>query len=259
MKFKWYQLVLIAIIVILFYYRFDIHFERMMSYIAYPFIKMQHTIVQPINRGIDSIKKYKNLETLYQETVEEKNQLLADIIALHGRLQFITENQELIEFNKRYQQQGILTQIMSKEFSPNGHFYIIDAGSVRGVTTDMVAVYKNCLVGRVVQVFPYFSKVVLISDATCKVAAVCAQTNTQGIYEGANNLKRAQIKHISHLEQLHKGDLILSSGQGLVFPRGFGLGKIQAFHVEGVQYVVHVDPIIDLKKLTYCYVLQKGA
>ncbi len=57
---------------------------------------------------------------------------------------------------------------------------------------------------------------------------------------------------------MQKNDLVISSGQGMVFPRGFGLGRIRYFTADGVNYTTRLSPLLNLKKLDYCYLLQKG-
>ncbi len=98
----------------------------------------------------------------------------------------------------------------------------------------MIAVYKGCLLGRVCEVYPWFSKLELITDKSCKIAAHGLLSKASGIYQGTNSESLAQLNHVSHLAMLQDNDVLISSGEGLVFPRGFGLGKIKRFHVDGL-------------------------
>ena len=68
----------------------------------------------------------------------------------------------------------------------------------------MIAVFKDCLVGRVVEVYPYYSKVILITDPTCKVAAICTSTNVKGIHEGMLSLTTTKLSFVNHLEEVKK-------------------------------------------------------
>lgn len=229
------------------------------SYTLYPFLHMQHIVISPIKNFIGRIRRISELEELVQKLGQEKEDLVAHNVALQGSLQFIHDTHELVDFNKRYKGfHKYLAQVILKQFSDQGHYYIVDVGSRHGAAVDMVAVHKNCLIGRVAEVFPLFSKVVLITDRSCKVAAFCAGTKTKGIYEGMNNEHMTTLGHVSHLKSLQKNDLIISSGQGMVFPRGFGLGRIRYFTADGVNYTTRLSPLLNLNKLDYCYLLQKG-
>jgi rod shape-determining protein MreC len=229
------------------------------SYTVYPFLKAQYFIMNPIKNLMGRIQRISDLQELVEKLGQEKEGLIAQNVALQSLVQYMNDTQELVDFKERYK--GFhchLAQVILKQFSDQGHYYIVDFGSRHGAVVDMVAVYKNCLVGRVTEVFPLFSKVVLLTDRSCKVAAFCAHTKTNGIYEGMNNEQIAALMHVSHLDSLQKNDLVISSGQGLVFPRGFGLGRIRYFDIDGVSYMVRLSPLLDFEKLAYCYLLQKG-
>jgi rod shape-determining protein MreC len=136
---------------------------------------------------------------------------------------------------------------------------LIDAGSSKGVEKDMVVVYKHCLVGKVTEVYPWYSKVVAITDRTCKVAVQCVNQKTTGIHEGTNDLGATQLKYVSHLEPIEVGDYLISSGEGLVFPRGLGVGQIVSCAQSGLYHVIEVKPLIDMQKIAYCTVIKRGA
>lgn len=229
------------------------------SSIIYPFLKIQHAVVSPVKNYFDRKKTIQELEVIVNDLRAQKEELLANTIKLASSFQFIQETQELSEFSSRYQSSyKRLAYIMLRQCSDQAQWYLIDLGSVHGVKVDMVAVYKNCLVGRITEVHPYYSKITLITDSSCKVAALCPTTQAQGIYEGMNDYEVASLNYVSHLQSLHKNDLVISSGEGTVFPRGFGLGTIKYFDVDQVVYTVRLAPLIDVRSLTYCYIIQKG-
>jgi rod shape-determining protein MreC len=190
----------------------------------------------------------------------ERDAVLAQNIELQGIISFAQETQELVDFKRRYNfSQALLAQVLVKNFSEQSHFFLIDKGSSSGAQKDMVVIYKDCLIGRISEVYPHYSKVVLISDQSCKVAAYCAQSKATGIYQGSNEEWAASLNHVSHLSSLEIGELILSSGDGLIFPRGFGLGKIKEYHTQGLFQQVAIEPLVDLHAINHCYVVQKSS
>lgn len=234
--------------------------EQSFSYVIYPFLRIQNMFVQPCKNFFYRIKKMQELEESLEKVSTEREQLLAKVVSLQASMRFVDETAELIAFKKNYQEKPQnLAHVILKNFSDKGHFFLIDAGSSSGVSPDMIAIYKNCLIGRVTEVYPYYSKVVLITDRNCKVAAYCPTTQACGIHEGINDDTISTLQYVNHLQQIHKNDLILSSGEGLVFPRGFGLGTVQFAQVEGVHYTIRIAPLLDLHNISYCYLLQKGA
>jgi len=147
--------------------------------------------------------------------------------------------------------------IIFKHISEQAHYVLVNQGAAHGIETGMVAVYNNCLVGKVEEVYPWYCKVVAITDRSCKVAGYCESTKSAGIHVGSNQLSLTSLERVSHLEKVNDGDLILSSGEGLVFPQGFALGRIKEQKKEGLWYQIGVEPLIDLSKLSYCMFISK--
>lgn len=241
-------------------FRSDGLLERYSSTLAYPVLVIQHHIISPIKAYFQKRQTVAELEQKLADLQAEYEHLLSHEIELQGMICYAQETQELVEFKKQYDfSRATLAQVLIKNFSDQSHFYLVDKGSSAGVAKDMVAIYKDCLIGRVTEVYPRYCKITLISDQSCKVAACCAQSKATGIYQGNNQEWHSNLTHVSHLAQLEPGELVLSSGDGLIFPRGFGIGKVKSFQNEGLFHQVSVEPLLDLHAINHCYLIQKSA
>jgi rod shape-determining protein MreC len=233
--------------------------EQVASYAVYPFLVIQQRCVNPIKQWLEYRSAVDDLKQQVAALQQEKEQLLTQVIRLQAGITYHDDSKELLSFKERYSaHNGILAQVLIRNFSEQSHFFIIDAGSSKGVTLDMVVVYKDHLVGRVTDVYPWYSKVLLITDRLCKVSAYCATTRANGIYVGTNNELATELTRVSHLTPVLEDDLILASGDGLVFPRGFALGRVKTCHTNGLFNTVTAEPLVDIKNLDYCFVIQKG-
>ena len=233
--------------------------EHYSSYLVYPVLVLQHKLVSPLKEYFAQRKSIAELQEQMMQLQGEHDTILAQNIELQGMISYAQDTKELVEFKQRYNfSQALLAQVLVKNFSEQSHFFLIDKGSNSGAQKDMVVIYKDCLIGRIGEVYPNYSKVVLISDQSCKVAAYCAQSKATGIYQGSNEEWSASLYHVSHLSSLEIGELILSSGDGLIFPRGFGLGKIKEYQTEGLFHQIAIEPLVDLHAINHCYVVQKG-
>lgn len=233
-------------------------FEIVSSYLAYPIVLMQGKVSNLINSYNQKNQETEKLRIVIDSLQKEKEDLFSENVQLKSSLAYLEQVSELIEFKKKFNINVITTaQVMSKYISDISHFFLIDKGSQQGINKNMVAVYKNCLVGKVTEVYPGYSKLILITDKDCKVAAYCFKTGAMGIYEGSNQLDRAQLNYVNHLDNLIEDDLLISSGEGLVFPQGFILGKISKFTNDGIQYHALVKSVIDIDKIKYCQIIQK--
>lgn len=234
--------------------------DTVSSYVMYPMLVVQKHIVCPVKFYFQKKQTLQECYALINRLQTERNDLLAQNVQLNAMISYEHEIQELVDFKKRYQEaQGTVAQVLVKHFSEQSHYFLIDKGADAGIKPDMIAVYKNCLLGRVIEVFPQYSKVLLITDKLCKVAAYCPHTQATGIHEGNNQEQISGLKYVSHLAQVETDDLVLSSGDGLIFPKGFALGTIKACNPEGLFYDVSVELVCDLRVIDYCVVMQKGA
>lgn len=234
-------------------------FERLSSYMIYPVMMVQQKIVAPIKIFFERKYSIEQLQQQLKTLQESREKLVAETISLRATLHYADDIQEVMEFKKNYENlHGTIVQILAKNISDQAHFILIDAGANKGITKDMVALYKNGLVGRVEEVYPLYSKVVLITDRTCKVAASCAITHAHGIHEGCNDEHRCLLNRVSHLSAVQEQDMVLSSGEGLIFPRGFALGQVKSIVPEGLMYRVEVEPIFDIRTINYCFLMRRS-
>jgi hypothetical protein len=100
----------------------------------------------------------------------------------------------------------------------------------------------------------------LVTDPRSKIAAYDEQTNASGMIQGMGLENKLAYAFVSHLHRVALADMIFSSGEGIVYPRGFLIGKISnLFGTDGLHHRIDVEPAVDYHAIEYCYVLQKGA
>lgn len=228
------------------------------SYIAYPVLYAQRYCVEPVVAWRKHNKSIDELEQQLSQSRQDYGKLLAENVMLSTQIAYATDTQELRDFKARYSSEHMqLAQILARHFSEDSHYFYLDLGSNKGIEPDMIVVHNNCLIGKVTDVYPWYCRVMLITDKSCKVAAYCNETKARGIHEGINQEHNALLKFVSHLAPIQIGDMLLSSGEGLVFPKGFALGKVKNSTTDGLYQQVEIEPLLDFEKLDYCLVLSK--
>jgi len=229
------------------------------SCVLYPVLLSQKYIAAPIKKFFQERKDKQELRELVFKLHRKNEKLLSENMQLRSTHSFYEQVKEIVDFKKRYSVDNLqFCQIIFKHINDNSHFVYIDKGSKQGIEKDMVAVYNTFLLGKVIETFPRYSKVLLVTDKSCKVAAYCSKTKSQGIHVGCNKDKQTMLNRVTHFSQVQKDDLILSSGYGLVFPQGFALGKISKVKKGELYHEIKVKPIFDIQKIDYCFVLKKG-
>lgn len=230
--------------------------ENAASTLLYPVIWSAGKVSGYVQHKIKKKDSYHKLKSKYKKLKLEYHDVLAQFVQLGAACKNYSDSQELRDFKARYNLENmILCKILVKNFSSIGHYFIINRGSENGVRKNMAAVYKFQLLGKVVQVYPHFSKIMLITDQNCKIAAFTNSTEARGIISGQNDVTHCKMEYVSHLLEVADNDLVFSSGQGLVFPEGFCLGKIVKHnHTHNMLYhKIEVEPLIRLRKIKFCF------
>lgn len=99
----------------------------------------------------------------------------------------------------------------------------IDAGEESGIRKGQIVIYGESLVGKIVQVFPKRSNILLISDPDFKIKAVTSR-NVRGEVIGQNQGVISLAK-VLQKDPLFLSDLVETSGEEFV-PAGLLIGKI---------------------------------
>jgi len=142
------------------------------------------------------------LQTQNHELQALVTHLLSQNVALIAQSRYWQEHQELIEFSKRYNfERAILAQVFFKNLSIQEHYMLLDKGLLDGVQLNMVAVYKNNILGKVVATYPHYCQIDLITSNNCKIAVCDAQTGAVGICCGCNDANQIAVNYVSHLQK----------------------------------------------------------
>ena len=176
------------------------------------------------------------LDTKLEEskTVQEENQRLRDFL----------------DFRKIVPYQTVPAQVIGRDPSNWSNSLIIDKGANFGLKRNKAVLSTKGLVGRVVEVGRYSSKVLLISDPNSKVGVVILKNRQGGILVGRPDGKCKMI-YISLDSDVRSGDKVITGGFGTVFPKDVVVGDVVKVGKEPgrlYKYAI-VRPAQDLSKL----------
>ena len=254
-----WQMVVIVLLILSFYYWRPLTqvADRMAAHVAGSVLYYYKTCADYV-RSIDSWTQTKQkLAQSVQQLNQERSSLVAQLTELRAQQRYTEDIRELVDFRQRYAHMydAHIVHIVLKHFSNDSHYFLVEGGTNNGFVPNMIAVIDNHLIGRVVELYPAYSKVQLITDKTLKVAACCARTKAYGIFTGMCNIKEAALNFVDLLQEVVEGDMVLSSGTGLVYPQGLCLGTIIRFVKKDVDYEIVLQPLVDFERLEYCFLL----
>jgi rod shape-determining protein MreC len=108
---------------------------------------------------------------------------------------------------------------------------LIGKGSSDGITPGAIAVGSGGLVGRVTDVSPHSSRVLLISDPANQVGVIVSRSRYVGILRGqSQNL--GIIEFFDRDTDAKRGDIIATSPFSKLYPAGIPIGRIRSVNLD---------------------------
>ena len=89
----------------------------------------------------------------------------------------------------------------------------------------MPAVTAEGVVGRVVETSPRFAQILLAIDYNSAIDVFVQRSRVRGILAGRSE-RNCSLKYVLKNDDVVKGDVIVTSGMGGMFPRGLRLGAV---------------------------------
>jgi len=140
---------------------------------------------------------------------------------------------------------------------------MLGAGSDDGVKIGHVVVSDQGVVGRVSEVGPTYSKVLLLTDPASTVSAIVQGSRATGIVRGQYG-DTLVMDWILQTEQVAIGDVVITAGLSIgndlrsIFPKGLVIGKIVALdRAENAAYKrAIVLPAVDLRRLEHVLIVK---
>lgn len=138
--------------------------------------------------------------------------------------------QSMLEFRtKSVAFQMKAAAVIGRDPGTLGHSLLISQGARDGVRVNMPVVTPQGLVGHVMEVFPGTAKVRLLMDPGASAAAIVQrpQSRAVGIVEGIpSQPSLLRMKNVARDADVIKGDKIMTSGLGGLYPKGLLVGEV---------------------------------
>jgi rod shape-determining protein MreC len=127
---------------------------------------------------------------------------------------------------------------------------LINKGTADGLRVGLPVLSEHGVVGRIIETAWHASQVLLLVDENSNIDGLIQRSRAQGILQGAGSAG-CNLKYISRVEEVLPGDVVLSSGLAMVFPKGLLLGIVTRVSRKGEDLFQKIDvaPTVDFGKL----------
>lgn len=141
-----------------------------------------------------------------------------------------------------------LAQIVGRNQSPYGKTFIVDLGRADGVRRNMAVLHDEGIVGRIFRAGQTVSQVLLITDSRSSVDVIIQRNREQGVFSISSS-GEGEVRYMPADAAVKPGDLLISSGQGGIFPKGLPVARVLEVSGGGLFRKVRAEPAVDFNKL----------
>jgi rod shape-determining protein MreC len=242
-----------------------------------PVQEASRTVTQalvPFERALTSVG---TAVTSFTEAVSQIQRLREDNARLHSEVDQLTiENVRLREAAVAAQQaaqleaagraipfESVAASVIARDPSGILHTVMLGAGTDAGVRVGHIVVSDQGLVGRVTEVGPGYSKVLLVTDPASNVSAIVQGSRATGIVRGQYG-DTLVMDWILQTDEVKVGEVVITAGLALgnelrsLFPKGLVIGTVVAIdRSDNAAYERAILlPAVDLRRLEHVLVVK---
>ena len=193
--------------------------------------------------------------------LKEENNKLSNMLVDYYDLK--KENEDLYKFYniKKNNEDFSLVPgtVISRDPNENFHGFVLDKGSRDGISENDPVITEYGLAGFVSEANLNSCKVTTILSPDARIGSVNKRTENQGIISGTPDYSDKNItlmNNISAQSDMKKGDIVVTSGYGGLFPKNLKIGTVRSLdHDYAGMPVALIDPCVDVRYVTHAAVI----
>lgn len=209
--------------------------RSVLSTIVYP---LQYVVNMPLQAGHWISESLVSRKTL----LEENNRLREEQLLLSSKLQrfdvLVEENNRLrkllessVALGERVEK-VLIAELVAVDMESFRKQIVINKGQRENIYSGQPVVDANGIMGQVTHVNPFSSTVILITDATHAMPVQVNRNGLRAVAVGTGQDGMLLLENLPTNSDIEVGDLVISSGLGDRFPKGYPVGTISKITIE---------------------------
>ena len=194
------------------------------------------------------------------DLISENERLRAEALLAKRKLQklaALTEQnvrlRELLNSSELLDERVLVAELIGVDPNAFSQRILIDKGERDGVFLGQPVLDATGLMGQVVEVMPFTSRVLLITDVSHSLPVQVNRNGLRAIASGTGNSDWLELRHVSDTADIRVDDIVVSSGLGKRFPAGYPVGRVTHVNQDSSQPFaeVRVEPTAQLNRSRY--------
>lgn len=199
-------------------------------------INTSNYLVATIYQYVADIKQYFFLVRANQALVQENAALRQQLFNHSFTIDALTNQTKMIEWKQTNQlpYQVVPAKVVNNSLVYTRNYITINKGARHGILPGMGVMMGDGIVGKVREVSDHYSTVVSLLHVDLIISAKIASNNTLGSvsWQGGDPTK-IHLLYVPRYVAVQKGDAIVTSGFGSIFPENLPIGTVSEVQTKG--------------------------
>ncbi len=205
------------------------HLEQVRGALSVLLYPLQYAVNMPVD-----------LAAWVKESLQTRDELQEEIAAQRAELQTLRAQaqkyaaleaetirlRELLDSSFRLGDQVLVAELLAVDLDPYRHQVLIDKGTQSGVYNGQPVVDAQGVTGQVIHAGPFSSTVMLLTDPAHAIPVQVNRNGLRAIASGTGSPERLNLPFLPNNVDIRPGDLLISSGLGGRFPRGYPVAEV---------------------------------
>jgi len=161
----------------------------------------------------------------------------------------------LLNFRDAHPETEMLAaEVIGSSSDSSSQTIFINRGEKDRVKVNYGVITPDGVIGKIVDVFPHTSEILLINDKDSGVGALFVTTRTHGVVRGSGD-PEPHMDYVINEEKVQAGETILTSGEDKIFPKDLLIGTVESAKPGNPFQSIRVAPAARLDRLEDVIVL----
>jgi rod shape-determining protein MreC len=201
------------------------------------------TLLTPLQNGVSAIVRgvagawtgYFDLRGTHvqNQRLEERLRILETLLQerAHGARE-AERLRELLGLKEILPLVTTVAEVVSRDGLPWYRTLTVNKGTDDGVALDAPVISPTGVVGRIIAVGPHAAKVQLLQDRESGAGVLIERSRVTGVVSGQvgfsdSGSRDLVMKYVPDLADVAVGDLVMTSGQDRIYPKGLVVGRVR--------------------------------
>lgn len=228
-------------------------FSGLRAAISMPLTPLQFAVSWPVQ----IIDRVRTAVSSHDALVQENLDLKAEQLLLKAQVQRLlalesenTQLKALLRSSTEVKGKVLVAQILAIDTEPFVNQVSIDKGNRDGLFVGQPVLDANGVMGQIIQVGPFTSRILLINDPHSGVPVQVTRNGMRAIAVGDAYSGKLHLVNVPQTADVTTGDLLITSGIGQNYPEGYPVGQVVSVVKDpGLQFsTIVVEPSAHLDR-----------